>query len=414
MSLDRHLMATQKGAAPVDGTLRQALAAMCSGITALVDGDGVLRGVLTQGDVSRAMAAGHGPDEPVAGFMNASPYVLRADDEVVRRGRVWSYENHRRKINIPVVDEAGVFLRMENFFTHAATLAAPPPPSGDAPGGGRDLDVAFLAGNPKSGTTWLANLLRGHDQVAVADKEGQLLTVCLSGLRRFQAEFNDYAVSSFKVDDALLEATARDLFSRLLEGLAEGLENVRLVVEKTPQYNLCLPLVWRFFPRAKVVHVMRDGRDVVVSHWFNNLNNYLREHPEVDRDQAWQGPGDDFVRYSIDQWQQGVLRFEEATAGPHAERILGLRYEDLHADDAGNVRAICSFLGLDHDDDSVRACLDSGDFRRRSGGRKRGQGDNARFYRKGVVGDYANHLSGRQLEIIDNVAGRTLRNWGYA
>src|SRR5204862_4656085 len=45
------------------------------------------------------------------------------------------------------------------------------------------------------------------------------------------------------------------------EGQAEG----RMIIEKCPRNSLRVPYIHRIFPEAKIIHIIRDGRDVICS-----------------------------------------------------------------------------------------------------------------------------------------------------
>ncbi|NDD29262.1 MAG: sulfotransferase [Proteobacteria bacterium] len=83
--------------------------------------------------------------------------------------------------------------------------------------------------------------------------------------------------------------------------------------------------VLRTFPDARIIHLVRDPRDVAVSARSSVFNHF---HP-------WN------VAHLWKHEQQKAIRLHE-TLGP--ETIMRLRYEDLLADPEAQVRAVCNFL----------------------------------------------------------------------
>jgi hypothetical protein len=48
-------------------------------------------------------------------------------------------------------------------------------------------------------------------------------------------------------------------------------ENVKFIGKNTPDNVLYLPILGRLLPKARFIHVIRDGRDSAVSGWFRNV-----------------------------------------------------------------------------------------------------------------------------------------------
>ena len=82
------------------------------GFLMVVDGDGVLVGVLTDGDIRRAMLGGQGPDDAVAHAMRTDFVGLPVDADTQEINRALS----DRIAFVPLVDEAG---RPVDFAGHA-------------------------------------------------------------------------------------------------------------------------------------------------------------------------------------------------------------------------------------------------------------------------------------------------------
>jgi len=91
-------------------------------------------------------------------------------------------------------------------------------------------------------------------------------------------------------------------------------------------------------PEARLVHMVRDPRDVAAS------TMTMRWGPSDPKEAAW------FVGGVLDQWA-------EVQARVPAERILEVRLEDLGADPAAVLRQITDFLGLDWHDALLDADL---------------------------------------------------------
>jgi hypothetical protein len=108
----------------------------------------------------------------------------------------------------------------------------------------------------------------------------------------------------------------------------------KVFVDKHPLNTLKLPLIARLFPRAKILFVCRDPRDVVLS----CFRRRFMMNPAMYQMLTLGGAA---------RFYDAVMDFADR-AGP----TLGLdwhevRYEHLMADFAGQMRAVCEFLGLE-------------------------------------------------------------------
>ena len=115
--------------------------------------------------------------------------------------------------------------------------------------------------------------------------------------------------------------------------------------EKTPDYVKRIPLLDRLFPRAKFVHIIRDGREVVQSvlEWSTDRKGPAKL--EIWRENP-------FAVASL-WWSQQV------SAGRDAGRQLGSRYMEvryygLSADPEPEMKRVADFLGLPFSDAMVR------------------------------------------------------------
>ncbi|CAD6231116.1 unnamed protein product [Miscanthus lutarioriparius] len=166
-------------------------------------------------------------------------------------------------------------------------------------------------------------------------------------------------------------------------------------------------------PGCKVVYVCRDPKDTFVSLW--HFMNKLR---------ANKGMEPLSVEFAAEQFCAGV-----SPRGPYWEHVLGywrahlarpeqvllFRYEEMQRDPAAHVRRLAEFVGLPFGagedgtaDATVRLCAFDrmNELRATKDGKMEsvvGAVDNSFFFRRGVVGDWMNHLSPEIAQRIDAV-----------
>jgi hypothetical protein len=142
-------------------------------------------------------------------------------------------------------------------------------------------------------------------------------------------------------EEALRDAAAgSDTYRELVAAVYDAFARVRgkpLAGEKTPRYVRYLPLLHSLFPDARVVHLLRDGRNVALS---------TLEWARPDR-----GPG----RFRL--WQENPLAVcalswrWHVTTGRRDGRDLGdiyteVLYEDIVGDAEPTLRVLAEAIGL--------------------------------------------------------------------
>jgi hypothetical protein len=106
--------------------------------------------------------------------------------------------------------------------------------------------------------------------------------------------------------------------------------------DKTPLYALSLDFITELFPECQVIHVIRDGRDVVASH--------------RERWGYWSA-----VK-AVEKWPRYIRAAREVGAQLSPDRYIEVRYEELVRDTEKTMRGLLDFLGepwdptvLEHD-----------------------------------------------------------------
>ena len=121
----------------------------------------------------------------------------------------------------------------------------------------------FIGGAARSGTTLLRAILDSHSRIACGPgaKIGNVILSQWQALNVMQALIaHDAQVVSSEQADALY----RQLFLGLLEPYRRASGKPR-VAEKTPNNVLNFSGLHALFPQSPLIHVIRDGRDVVAS-----------------------------------------------------------------------------------------------------------------------------------------------------
>jgi tetratricopeptide (TPR) repeat protein len=132
----------------------------------------------------------------------------------------------------------------------------------------------FVFGLPRSGTTLVEQVLASHTQVFGA---GEL------ALARRAMDAMPTAVDRPEDMNACLEALDGAALRQLARGYQDGVQDVLArhrgaetparVVDKMPDNYLYLGLIALLFPRATLIHVCRDVRDVAVSCWMTHFRS---------------------------------------------------------------------------------------------------------------------------------------------
>jgi len=274
-------------------------------------------------------------------------------------------------------------------------------------------DIFFIVGAPKSGTIWLQLVLDGHHEI-VCSGEGDFGRF-QGGLEDIVKDYNQYITNCNRNIGTSHFAlfTGNNIAYMLITSLGLLLSNIgihadtKAVGSKDPLLVKRISNFGSWLPTAKFIHIVRDGRDVVTSAWFNNLRgnreDTLRRWPDFRC----------FVEFGVHRWADDVRTGRSFEKG-RAERYCEVKYEELHEAPDTVITRLLQFLGVDSSETSVQGCRNAGQFRTLSRGRDRGQEDQRAFFRKGVVGDWKNHFDDHCLHYFLKYGGGLLRDLGYS
>jgi hypothetical protein len=193
----------------------------------------------------------------------------------------------------------------------------------------RPENVVWIFGSPRTGTTWLS-------QMMAAPKGNELWREPQFGLvlaLRNLVVNREYRLSKryFLLSDSYKEVWLDSMRNLFLDGAVARFPNLdRLLVVKEPNASMGAPLVMEAFPESKLVFVIRDPRDVVASQLDASKEGSWREGKGFQTSLFDTGEGD-IVEQLARQYVINVNAVKEAYES-HKGSKSRVRYEDLRRD----------------------------------------------------------------------------------
>ena len=291
----------------------------------------------------------------------------------------------------------------------------------------------FIFGHARSGTTLLMRLARLHPEVHC----------------NYQAHFFTRPpllkslVDSPEAEEWLRRKSnrwnqGRDLSALVLRAVADFImerdaakAGKHIVGDKSPSSTIhgqAVRDLHAVYPDAKLVYVVRDGRDVLVSERFRNLveeSKFLKvedkriiEELRKNQSQFTNGPLSIFTETVIRRMAKGwVANLAETES--EGQRLFGgnyfsLRYEDLLESSLEEMTRLWKFLGVKKIDQSlekeIKAEMESNPDEEWQAKRDEGI---ASFLPKGQAGNWQRLFTAKDRSAFKEIAGEMLIKWKY-
>src|SRR3990172_915661 len=291
----------------------------------------------------------------------------------------------------------------------------------------------FIFGHARSGTTLLMRLARLHPEVHC----------------NYQAHFFTRQpllkslVNTPETEEWLARKSnrwnrGRDLSPLVLRSAADFImerdaarEGKMIVGDKSPSSTIhgqAVRDMHAVYPDAKLVYVVRDGRDVLISERFRNFveeSKFLSVEDKRIIEDLRKDPGqfmngtrsiftEAFIRRAAKGWITNLQETEDEGQRLFGKNFLSLRYEDMLEHPFEELTLLWTFLDVKKIDEylerEIKAEMESNPDEEWQA--KRGEGI-ASFLPKGQAGNWEHIFTGRDKSVFKEVAGKMLIKWKY-
>jgi Sulfotransferase family len=291
----------------------------------------------------------------------------------------------------------------------------------------------FIFGHARSGTTLLMRLLRLHPEVHC----------------NYQAHFFTRQpllkslVNTPEAEEWLTRKSNRwnqghDLSPLVLRAAADFImerdaakEGKMIVGDKSPSSTIhgqAVRDMYSIYPDAKLLYIVRDGRDVLISERFRNLveeSEFLKAEDkriieELRKDQTPFTNGtrsiftEPVIRRVAKGWVTNVQETEEEGKRLFGDHYCSLRYEDMLEHPFEELSRLWKFLGVKRVDkaleEKVKAEMESNPDEEWQAKRNE---EIASFLPKGHAGNWERLFTARDKSVFKEVAGEMLIQWHY-
>lgn len=230
------------------------------------------------------------------------------------------------------------------------------------------------------------------------------------------SEANRYNVSVFDRYNAGLQGPAglfnpayREHFCQMIRSAiiehaidVWGVRHFTRIVFKMPNESHAADFILEAMPEAKVIHLIRDGRDVMSSQFGRFGSGVLSQVPNAElRRHA--------ISFYSHFWNFQNDIIADACRHHASERTMFVRYEDLRQDLSGFVCKIYKWLGNPLTEENITALVRAVDLANAPSdevgyGKRRGDG---------TVGRFKSIFSDEEIELMNSIMGPVLARYGY-
>ena len=291
----------------------------------------------------------------------------------------------------------------------------------------------FIFGHARSGTTLLLRLVKLHPEV-----HGNYQAHFFTRHPLLKSLVNTPEAEEWLTRKSNRWNQGRDLSPLVLRSTADFImerdaarEGKMIVGDKSPSSTIhgqAVRDMHAVYPDAKLVYIVRDGRDVLISERFRNFveeSKFLSSEDkriiaDLRNDQTQFTNGsrsiftEAFIRRVAGGWVKNLQETEDEGRRLFGDHYFGMRYEDLLSVSFDEMSKLWNFLGVKTVDvslgEKIKAEMSSNPDEEWQAKRNEGI---ASFLPKGQAGNWSRLFTEKDKSIFKEVAGEMLLRWKY-
>ncbi len=275
----------------------------------------------------------------------------------------------------------------------------------------------FILANPRSGSTMFRLILNAHSRVVVPPESGftlwyadkytgfdgfseTILDEFISDILRAK-KFETLGLSKKLLREVIFTGNPESyvgLVDLVYKAYAKKMgKDVDVVGDKNNYYINHIAELLQYFPKEKLILLIRDGRDVALS--YKNLNRVTlgsRYRPRLTAE----------IEKIAFEWRTNGLEFLNLMNTPN---VMLVRYEDLLSNTESMIQAVLRFLEVGYESSVLDFYLKNDepkDF-------LKWKGKTTEAIDPSNTGKYKKFFSASEIEIFNEIAGDVLDAFGY-
>jgi len=256
----------------------------------------------------------------------------------------------------------------------------------------------LIIGAPRSGSTWLQELMRNHHEITTTKGELTLFSRYIAPLvKEYEAELAAINMKGWTQGlpmlfdrqeiDNYVQKIIKEVYDRI------DLSGKNVFLDKHPHYSEHVDLINHFLPESKFINLIRDGREVALS-WHRVSKS--------------EGFGASSFSKSCSDWKKFVLAAKNAEK-LGAKRYLKIDYRGLINNPSAALKSIFEFCEVDSSDSVINEIIEA--TKNKQVGAPNKLIDPAKRKEEGFIGN--NLLTPEQKYIFNLISGDLLINEGY-
>jgi hypothetical protein len=268
----------------------------------------------------------------------------------------------------------------------------------------------FVLGCPRSGTTVLYHMLLSAGDFAIYRAESNVFSVLVPRFGNLRSEQNRRRLMQYWLQSKLFHVSgldANEIEARITRECRSGGDFLRIVMEAvsakqgvsrwadcTPDHLLYLDEIRQQVPDARIIHIVRDGRDVALSY--------------VKQGWSYPMPWDRSEHLAVaGLYWEWIVRRGQRDGHKFGDRYTEVRFEDLVGSPRETLANLSGFVGQELNYDHIQK-IGIGSVKEPNSSFS--GGEDGKF---NPVGRWRTQYSDDQLADIEDVIGGFLGQLGY-